>query len=107
MAQTNCKNCGAILGNGRYCQYCGTDTARTEHIVLKTPIINVPVKNIVATFTAPKGLKDEAVKKYLVQKICDKIMEDIESMDIKINNMYNDPIDFTVTYMTKFSYAFL
>ncbi len=43
----NCPNCGAILGNGRYCQYCGTDTCRTEHINLYVDTHNVPTKNFV------------------------------------------------------------
>lgn len=52
---TNCKNCGAVLTNGRYCSYCGADTGRTEHIDVHidyTPTA-VPLANMCVEIELP------------------------------------------------------
>ena len=105
---TNCKNCGAVLTNGRYCSYCGSDTGRTEHIEIRTPIVQVPTKTINAQIPVPIEAQDESmVRKYLLSKICQKIHEDIDSMNLQKNELNLNPMDNTITYETKFSYAFL
>ena len=99
----NCPNCGAILGNGRYCQYCGTDTGRTEHIDLYVNTKNIPTKSFNigieideitlkmfdATMSAAE--KEKQIKCMLFDKFVSETFDHrIDSITLKESGIFTD-----------------
>jgi hypothetical protein len=113
MGITNCPNCGAALGQGRYCRYCGTDTARTDIIEIKTPISRVPLINV--EIAIPMRLEDcqneETLRQALACALTSEIKKEIEKnlcgMEIKKGFVIDDPLNCRKIYKTKFCYAFI
>ncbi len=99
----NCPNCGAILGNGRYCQYCGTDTGRTEHIDLYVNTKNIPTKTFnigieideltLKMFDATMSVaeKEEQIKRMLFDKFVSETFDHcIDSITLKESGVFTD-----------------
>lgn len=102
---TNCKNCGAILGKGRYCQYCGADSGRTEHIEINLVPNDIIGKkfnlnfNIENYYLLNNVTTEKEIKKLMLENVLDEMAD---MLVVKKNfNPINDPFDDIVSYQAK------
>ena len=105
---TNCKNCGAVLGDGRYCQYCGADTGRTEFInIYYKPVEMLGGREFHSSFVVPAGIDmpDDEIKQILVEKAVPLMAKETT---FKINKNFGDnPLNTATEYRADFIFKCL
>lgn len=98
MSETNCKNCGVVLSNGRYCYYGGAGTARTKHTVV--PLADMRVEIELPSYLTDNSEEFEDVIKYeLINKAVSEMTKNL------VIHKCEDIIKDTTKYVTTIKFG--